>query len=139
MSSVLNASSIPISNLARKEAIDLLEDEMKKEDQLPEEMTPVRHYFSNGMYARELFLKAGSMITGKIKKEPYLSILSYGAVLVATNEGSQEVMAPYVEESKDGTKRVLYALTDCVWTTIHKTDETDIEKVEQAIIEGVES
>jgi hypothetical protein len=36
--------------------------------------------------------------------------------------------------SEPGTKRAVYAETDVVWTTIHPTEETDLEKIEEEVI-----
>jgi hypothetical protein len=36
--------------------------------------------------------------------------------------------------SRPGTKRVGYAHEDTIWTTIHATEETDMEKVEKELI-----
>jgi len=32
-------------------------------------------------------------------------------------------------------KRVIYAVTDTVWTTYHPTNETDVDKIAQEILE----
>ena len=36
--------------------------------------------------------------------------------------------------SPPGTKRIAFAHTDCTWTTIHGTHETDLEKIENHFI-----
>ena len=43
--------------------IEALEDFMRK---MPPREMPVRDFFSNGAYARELFIPKGSLLTGKI-------------------------------------------------------------------------
>jgi len=53
---------------------------------------------------------------------------------VLTEEGIKEVEAPFTVVSPEGTKRIAYTLTDCVWTTIHGTDETDINAIEKHFI-----
>ncbi len=41
--------------------------------------------------------------------------------------------APVTFVSKVGTKRAVYAEEDTIWTTIHITNETDTDKVEDAL------
>lgn len=92
------------------------------------------HHFSKGIYARELHIPAGILLTGQIHKYPQLNILSKGRMSVLTEEGVREVEAPFTVSSPAGTKRIAYAHTDCVWTTILPTDETDIEEIEKYFI-----
>jgi hypothetical protein len=70
-------------------------------------------------------------LTGKIHKYPQLNILSKGRISVLTEDGVKEVEAPFTVVSPAGTKRIAYAHTDCVWTTILNTDEKDPEKIEK--------
>jgi hypothetical protein len=44
------------------------------------------------------------------------------------------VQAPFTLVAQPGAKRVILAHTDVVWTTIHGTDETDLEKIENEFI-----
>jgi len=92
------------------------------------------HHFSNGVYARELFIPKGTVLIGKIHKHENLNILSQGDITVYTEDGPKRVQAPATIVSKPGTKRLGYAHEDCVWTCIHKTDETDLVKIEEEII-----
>jgi hypothetical protein len=55
-------------------------------------------------------------------------------VSVLTEFGVEELRAPLTFISKPGTKRVVYAHEDTVWTTIHGTRHTDVKKVEEDII-----
>ena len=94
-------------------------------------LTKLFHYFAPGIYARELHIPAGMTLTGKIHKYPQLNILSKGKISVLTEDGVKEVEAPFTVVSPAGTKRIAYAHTDCVWTTILNTDETDPEVIEK--------
>lgn len=95
---------------------------------------PTRHYFSPGVYAREITIPAGTALTGKIHKYAQLNILSKGEMSVLTHEGVKRVAAPFTIVSPPGTKRAAIAHTECVWTTIHGTDETDLDKIEAHFI-----
>lgn len=114
-----------------RDKVNAIEAEMRKAEQLD---LPVKHYFSDGVYARELFIPQGTLLTGKIHKYPQLNILSKGDISVLTEDGIKRVHAPFTIVSPAGTKRIAYAHSDCVWTTIHGTHETDLEKIEQHFI-----
>lgn len=101
---------------------------------LPPIDIPVRHYFSPGVYAREITIPAGTALTGEIHKYAQLNILSKGEMSVLTHEGVRRVTAPFTIVSPPGTKRAAIAHTECVWTTIHGTDETDLAKIEAHFI-----
>lgn len=104
---------------------------------LPQAECEILHHHVPGVYCREMRAAAGTLIVGKMHKTEHLNILSKGAVAVATPEGEPVVYeAPCMIHSQPGTKRVLLALTDIVWTNIHAnpTDERDEEKVEQLFV-----
>jgi len=95
---------------------------------------PINHHFSNAVYAREMQMPQGALIVGKIHKKENLNILSKGEVSVLSIDGLVRVKAPYTFVGSPGAKRVIYAHEDVVWTTIHGTAETDLEKIENEFI-----
>lgn len=102
---------------------------------MPQVELPVKHYFSPGVYARELTIPAGVCLTGAVHRYEQLNILSQGTMKVLLEDGTiQEVSAPFTVVSPPGTKRIAVALTDCVWTTILGTDETDVEIIEKHFV-----
>ncbi len=102
---------------------------------LPEAECPLQHVFAPGAYARTIFIPAGTVIVGKIHKHRHLNILSKGRVSVLTESGGmQDLEGPLTMVSDPGTKRAVYAHTDTTWTTIHLTDETDLDKIEEHVI-----
>lgn len=115
-----------------KTKVQNLEDTLRGLPQ--EEGMTLKHHFTKGLYARELFIPAGTMLVGKIHKHENLNILSQGKISVATEDGVVTLEAPATIVSKAGTKRAGYAHTDCVWTSIHATEETDLEKIEAEVI-----
>ncbi len=98
----------------------------------------VEHHFSQGVYARELHIPADTLLTGEIHKFKNLNILSKGCMSLLTDHGMMKVEAPFTVVSPPGTKRIAYAHTDCVWTTIHGTDETDIDAIKHTFIASSE-
>ena len=114
-----------------REKIMALERELRKYSQLEDQVT---HHFAPGVYARELFIPAGALLTGKIHKTEHLNIISQGTISVSNMGKSITISAPHIMVSKPGTKRAGYAHTDTVWITIHPTEETDLLKIEEQVI-----
>lgn len=102
--------------------------------EMPQVELEVVHHFSKGVYARELHIPAGVTLTGEIHKFKNLNILSKGRMKVLTEDGIIEVEAPFTVVSPAGTKRIAHTLTDCIWTTIHGTDEVDVDNIEKTFI-----
>jgi hypothetical protein len=114
-----------------REMILALEEEMRK---LPPGEAPVTHHFCEGVYAREMFIPKGTMLTGKIHRFAHINIISKGDITVLTEHGMKRIKAPCTLISQPGIKRAGYAHEDTVWTTIHPTHETDLEKLEEHFI-----
>jgi hypothetical protein len=120
-----------VEEMTNREVVNALELEMLKMPQLD---LSVKHYFSPGIYARELFIPAGTLLTGKVHKFEHLNIMSQGDMSVLTENGIKRVQAPFTIVSPAGTKRIAFAHADSVWTTIHATEETDLDKIENLLI-----
>lgn len=102
---------------------------------MPQVHIEPKHHFATGMYGRELLMKAGTLIVGKIHKHEHLAIMVYGDILVYTErEGKRRLKGYNMMVSPPETKRVVYPLEDTLWVTIHATDERDMERLEQALI-----
>ena len=95
---------------------------------------PVRHVFAPGTYAREMTIPEGEVIIGKIHRHAHVNVISAGRVQVLSEFGMEYREAPCTFVSQPGIKRVVYALETTVWTTIHITDETDLDKIEAEVI-----
>lgn len=108
-----------------------LEAKMAQCEQL--EIKPV-HYIAQGLYAREITIPKGTLLTGKIHLFEHLNIISKGDISVLTDEGIKRIVAPATIISKPGIKRVGYAHEETVWTTIHAVSETDPEKMEKLLV-----
>lgn len=94
------------------------------------------HTFAPGIYTREMRIPAGKMAAGKIHRFGHISIMSAGELLVFTEDGVVHLLAPATIVSKPGTKRVVFALQDTVWTTVHPNpdNETDVATLEARYI-----
>lgn len=87
--------------------------------QLPKVECPLKHSFTPGLYIREIFMPAGTLLTSKIHKTEHPFIVSKGKLNVFLNGEMQYIEAPYRGVTKPGTRRVIYILEDCIWTTFH--------------------
>ena len=122
-----------------KERADILSlesamSEMDGYDPEGKEICKITHYFAPGVYAREMWMPAGCLITGKIHLTEHLNMLSQGKVSVSNKGESVTMEAPYTFVSPVGTKRAIYAHEDSTWTTIHATDLQDPDEIEAEII-----
>lgn len=119
----------------RREVLSLQEAILARGDKLcPETDCPVRHIFAPGAYAREITLPEGSFVIGKIHRHAHLNFISKGKVRVLTESGPVEMTAPFSFVSEVGTKRIVYAMEETIWTTVHVTNETDLDKIEDYVI-----
>ena len=116
-----------------RERIDELEAAMRTH---PETRIPVRHYFANGLYAREITIPPDVMAVGKIHKTQHINVLSKGDVTMLTAQGPLRVSAPYTWIVEPGKKAAAYAHSETVWTSfcMNPSDERDLVKLEAALI-----
>lgn len=114
-------------NSEMRNRIFKLENYLKKQPQVEIEYI---HRFTPGMYAREMFVPAGVIITGAIHRTEHISIFLQGRLLVP---GGDEIAGPIVEIGKPGIKRIGVALEDIRWITMHPTFETDLLVLEDQL------
>jgi hypothetical protein len=126
----LNNLELP-SHVSR-EQIESLQAQMVT---MPQAELVTEHQFSPGMYMRKLFRPAGTLIVGKVHKEPHFFLCAKGEIIAWTESGMKRLQAGDVIESKPGTKRVTLAVTDAIGITIHRTDKTDLDEIEAELIE----
>lgn len=101
---------------------------------MPQVELPLFHHFANNAYARELHIRAGVAIVGKMHRTQHFLIVAAGHISVTTSEGQEDIVGPRVIVTQPGTKRAIYAFTDAVLITTHVTTETDLDEIEHAII-----
>lgn len=120
-----------MSVLARIDGIKQLTDVIAA---MPQVDISVTHHFSEGVYAREIFIPKNTILVGKIHKHKHLNMLSQGRCRLVTTARKMDIMAPYTFESLKGEQKVIYALEDSTWTTVHATKEKDLVKIEEDCI-----
>lgn len=127
MNNIIEQMGIP-----SKEQIEKLQSEMAK---MPQVELETEHYFSGGMYCRKLIRPAGTLIVGKVHLKDHFFMCAKGEIIAWSEKGMKTLKAGDIIESKQGTKRVTYAVTDAIGITLHKTDKTDLDDIEAELIE----
>lgn len=116
--------------------IDRVENAMVKNGNLVD--CPLIHRFTPGLYTREIFMPAGTMITSMVHKTKHQFIVMEGVVSVfSENDGEQLIEAPYVGITLPNTRRVLYIHESCRWITVHATDISPVDETPEACKEAV--
>ena len=97
-------------------------------------MNPIKHTFAGGCYIREIFNPAGLLLVTKIHKKEHPFFLMKGKMSILTEDGIKTVEAPHNGITPPGTKRVIFTHEDCVFITVHATNKTTPEEVEEDVI-----
>ena len=105
---------------------------LNKMDNIADDL-PVKHNVHGGIYERSLFIPKGVVLTGKIHVENHICELSEGDLSVMTDEGVKRIQAPARFNTKAGLKKIGYAHENCVFTTYHSTNLTDIAAIEKEL------
>lgn len=92
------------------------------------------HYFADGLYAREITIPKGTLLTGKIHLFEHINIISKGDISVMTESGLKRIKAPATIISRPGIKRIGYAHSTTVWTTIHACNAKDEDEAEALLV-----
>jgi hypothetical protein len=119
--------NLPAANLEEIEAKMLV---------MPQADCPVYHYFSDGLYIRELHMAAGTLAIGHIQKFPQVNIFIKGKILMLKEDGTQgEFSAPATFVGPPGRK-VGLVLEDLIWQNVYPNpeNETDIDLLEEKFI-----
>lgn len=95
---------------------------------------PVEHHFAPSIYVRQMNAKAGTLVVSKMHRTEHIIIFLTGSVSVLTENGIEHIQAPFIQKTVKGTKRVGYFHEDTSCITIHQTNETDLERIEDEVI-----
>ena len=98
------------------------------------DMWEYKHSFADGIYIREMKMKQGQLGFSAIHKHSYGFFLLSGVLASSKEEGVEEFVAPCYIVSPRGAKRIVYAIEDCVITTVHAnpTNTQDLKEIEQS-------
>ena len=128
-----STSQVDLTKYTDRQKIEILEWVMLRDfDNIADEL-PLTHFIHGGIYAREIFIPAGVVLTGKVHLVDHLFSLDQGELSVMTDKGIKRISAPFKFEVKAGIKKVGYAHTDVMCTTYHSTDLTDVKEIEDTL------
>jgi len=90
-----------------------------------------KHSFADGIYIREMGMRKGQLGFSAIHKHSYGFFLLSGVLASSKEEGVEEFVAPCYIISPQGAKRIVYAIEDCIITTIHAnpTNTRDLDEL----------
>tara|TARA_R110002020_G_scaffold351067_1_gene564386 strand:+ start:1074 stop:1571 length:498 start_codon:yes stop_codon:yes gene_type:complete len=96
------------------------------------DMWEYKHSFADGIYIREMKMKKGQLGFSAIHKHSYGFFLLSGVLASSKEDGVEEFIAPCYIVSPRGAKRIVYAVEDCVITTVHAnpTNTRDLKEIE---------
>jgi hypothetical protein len=95
---------------------------------------PINH-FAHGTYGRELFIKAGTYIVGKVHRFDCITVFLSGRLRIVTDSGDFDVVAPRIMTTGTGNKGI-YAYEDSIMFTSHPNpaDSRDMAEIENNIV-----
>ena len=99
-------------------------------------LIPIRHFFMDGVYVREMTMYKDTVVVGAIHKHLHMCFLLTGKITVVNEEETVDHIAPCFIVSTPGIKRVLYAHEDSIWYNTHKnpSNTEDVEDLERDIV-----
>lgn len=104
--------------------------------EMPQVECPVRHFFAGGLYAREMFIPAGTCAVGKIHRHDQMTMVLGDVTIVTPGQEPVRIEScePFV--SPAGIKRAAYAHVDSFITTFHANpdDLRDVDELEAVLI-----
>ena len=93
------------------------------------------HYFSDGLYIREMFLKAGYFAFTLIHKTQNPLFVLKGIMWCTSENGIQKLVAPTFVLTEPGTKRMCWFPEETVIVNVHPNPNgiTDLKEMEKEI------
>ena len=132
-----------MTDLAVKQDLDIpvaqkVENLLAQVEQMPQVDCQTKHYFGPSIYIREVTMPAGSVVIGKPHRKEHMCVMLQGRMIVMDAEGNQrELVAPMTFVGGPGRK-VAYILETTVFQNILATDETDIEVLENMLVDNTQ-
>jgi len=122
-------------NLVKEERDKLID---QAENLILEKGEPVtltlKHRFTDGMYIREIFMPAGTVLTSRIHKTNHPFSIQKGKCNVYDGDDLQVLEAPHLGITEKNTRRLIHVMEDTIWVTFHVTDKTDLAEIEKELL-----
>lgn len=112
------APPFSLESTADHQALDVLERRIL--DELPPVHMPVTHRFTPGLYIREIFMPAGTLLASMLHEttHPYVVLSGVAHVRIPGQEPVR-IEAGHLGITQAGTRRALFIEEDCRWATFH--------------------
>ena len=134
--STFNVNWVAVPRKVNREQIAALEKELiRLEDG---EVCTIKHHFAKGLYAREMFMPKDSTLTGMVHRCESIVIV-VGDLETVINGEVVRLTGHNTFVSKVGEKRAMYSYEDSWVTGIFATDETDVVKLENELVEDADN
>jgi hypothetical protein len=130
-------------NLAVQQDIDSLLSQkvdhlLSQVEKMPQVDCQTKHYFGPSIYIREVTMPAGTVVIGKPHRKEHMCVMLQGRMVVVLGDGTkQELVAPLTFVGSAGRK-VAYILETTVFQNILATDETDIDVLENMLVDNTQ-
>jgi hypothetical protein len=96
-----------------------------------------QHIFHDGWYERRLWISAGMLVVGKTHRHIHPVGVISGRALLISQFGREEVSAGYCSASLPGVKRIVLAIEDTLFVTLHRNPSNthDLAQIEADTID----
>lgn len=86
----------------------------------------------DGIYLRRMILNKGASVISGVHKRDHVWFLLQGHITIASENGTEEFVAPYVGFSKAGAQRAIYANENSIFQNVFKNpnDFIDLDDLE---------
>ena len=132
-----------MTELAVKQDLDNLLSQkvevlLSRVQKMPQVDCQTKHYFGPSIYIREVTMPAGAVVIGKPHKKDHMCVMLQGRMIIVNADGTRkELVAPMTFVGSAGRK-VAYILETTVFQNILATDETDIDVLENMLVDNTQ-
>ena len=122
----IDDANILLAGMPTPEAVRALEDSIL---QLPQVDLLTKMLVHGGMSARTIFIPGGTVLTGALTNLDNICVV-VGDITVTTDAGLRRLTGIHIVPALAGAKRAGIAHDDTWWITLHRTDLTDPQAIE---------
>lgn len=119
----------PLSNLQGSGSLEQVVAFQNALSELPQRECPTDHLIHGSIYARTIFIPAGTVLVGALTNLDNICIVN-GDITVTTDDSVVRLTGYHVIPASKGYKRVGLAHSDTYWTTLIHTQTTSVVEAE---------
>ncbi|MDO8969042.1 MAG: hypothetical protein Q7U74_00035 [Saprospiraceae bacterium] len=119
-----------LTTYSQRQRIEILEWSIKQLDDAKGEFDyDYRHILHDGWYIRMMKIPAGDLVIGKVHKTRHMNYLLSGTASIVSDDIQIQATAQFSFESNINTKKAVFAHSDIIYATTHKTHKTDLNEI----------